>query len=180
MIDFKKIDTLIEYIEIGTIPEGKTFNEFAIEFYLETKTLTLSKYIRLKDKSSKLPKIMNTKKAGEVLFESEKSDEIKSFLSRKGYKEIPELSYTSVMLLRKVDLFSNWQKLIFFFEGGRTVQEINSSLKKELLPMEIEKLESFVKTELRLNDQELNWLLDKMSKIEKDKSLFKAIRKLTK
>lgn len=179
MIDFKKIDSLIEYIEIGKIPEGKTFNEFAIEFYLETKTLTLSKYIRLKDKSSKLPKIMNTKKAGEVLFESEKNDEIRSFLSRKGYKEIPELSYTSVMLLRKVDLFSNWQKLIFFFEGGRTVQEINSSLKKELLPMEVEKLENFIKTELRLNEQELNWLLDKMSKIEKDKSLFKAIRKLT-
>ena len=66
MVDFKKIDTLIGYIEEGSIPEDKSFNQFAIEFYLETKTLTLSKYLRLKGKSSKLPKIMNTKKAGEV------------------------------------------------------------------------------------------------------------------
>lgn len=180
MVDFKKIDTLIGYIEEGSIPEGKSFNQFAIEFYLETKTLTLSKYLRLKGKSSKLPKIMNTKKAGEVLFETDKNDEIKSFLSRKGYKQIPELNYTAVMLLRKVDLFDNWQKIVFFFEGGRTVQEINSSLKKELLPMEIEKLETFVKEELRLNDQELNWLLGKMEKIEHDKALYRAIRKLTK
>ncbi|WP_297596236.1 hypothetical protein [uncultured Cetobacterium sp.] len=180
MVDFKKIDTMIEYIEEGIIPEGKTFNQFAMEFYLETKTLTLSKYIRLKGKSSKLPKIMNTKKAGEVLFETEKSDEIKSFLSRKGYKVTPELNYTSIMLLRKVDLFSNWQKLVFFFEGGRTVQEINSSLKKDLLPMEIEKLEIYIKEELRLNEQELNWLLDKIQKIEHNKALYKAIKKLTK
>lgn len=180
MVDFKKIDLMIEYIEEGAVPEGESFNKFAMDFYLETKTLTLSKYLRLKDKNSKLPKIMNTKKAGEVLFETGKSDEIKSFLSRKGFKTPPELNYTAIMLLRKVDLFSNWQKLVFFFEGGRTVQEINSSLKKDLLPMEIEKLERFIKDELRLNDQELNWFLGKMEKVEKDKALYRAIRKLTK
>ncbi|MGL4897206.1 MAG: hypothetical protein ACRC31_02070, partial [Cetobacterium sp.] len=122
----------------------------------------------------------NTKKAGEVLFETEKNDEMKSFLSRKGFKTLPELNYTAVMLLRKVDLFTNWQKLVYFFEGGRTIQEINSSLKKELLPMEVEKLERFIKDELRLNDQELNWFLGKMEKVEKDKALYRAIRKLTK
>lgn len=180
MLDFNKIDLMIENIENGVIPEGKSFNEFAIEFYLATKTLTLSKYVRLKGKNSKIPKIMNTRKAGEVLFESEKNDEIKSFLSRKGYKVIPELNYTVVMLLRKTDLFNNWQKIVYFFEGGRTIQEINSSLKKELLPMEIEKLEIFIKDELKLNDQELNWLLDKFSKIENNKAILKAIKKLTK
>lgn len=180
MIDFEKIDSMIEMIEKGIVPEGKTFNDFAKEFYLATKTLTLSKYIRLKGKASKLPKLMNTKKAGEVLLDTEKSDEIKSFLSRKGYKEIPELSYTSVMLLRKIDLFDNWQKILYFFEGGRTVQEINSSLKKDLLPMEVEKLETYIKEELKLNDQELNWLLDKFGKIENNKTLLKAMKKLTK
>ncbi|MGL5377408.1 MAG: hypothetical protein ACRCZR_03570 [Cetobacterium sp.] len=180
MVDFKKIDDFIEFIENGTIPENKSFNEFAIEFYLETKTLTLSKYLRLKERTSKMPKIMNTKKAGEILFETNKSDEIRTFLSRKGFKEIPELNYTIVMLVRKVELFQNWQKILFFFEGGRTVQEINSSLKKELLPMEIEKLETFIKEELRLSDQELNWFLGKVGKVENNKALSKAVKKLIK
>lgn len=180
MIDFEKIDLMMDLIEKGIVPEGKTFNEFAKEFYLATKTLTLSKYIRLKGKNSKLPKLMNTRKAGEVILDTEKNDEIKSFLARRGYKDIPELNYTSVMLLRKIDLFDNWQKILYFFEGGRTVQEINSSLKKELLPMEVEKLENFIKEELKLNDQELNWLLDKFEKIEKNKFLLKSVKKLVK
>ncbi|MGL5001189.1 MAG: hypothetical protein ACRC6J_05660 [Cetobacterium sp.] len=178
MVDFKKIDNIIDYIEAGTIPENKSFNEFAVEFYLETKTLTLSKYLRLKEKTSKMPKIMNTKKAGELLFETNKNEEVKSYLSRKGFKEIPELNYTAVMLLRKVELLQNWQKIIFFFEGGRTIQEINSSLKKDLLPMEVDKLEKFIKEELRLSDQELNWFLGKIGKVEKDKALSKAVKKL--
>ncbi|MGL5903569.1 MAG: hypothetical protein ACRCZO_12875 [Cetobacterium sp.] len=180
MVDFKKIDDFIEFIENGTIPENKSFNEFAIEFYLETKTVTLSKYLRLKERTSKMPKIMNTKKAGEILFETNKSDEIRTFLSRKGFKEIPELNYTIVMLVRKVELFQTWQKILFFFEGGRTVQEINSSLKKELLPMEIEKLETFIKEELRLSDQELNWFWGKVGKVENNKALSKAVKKLIK
>ncbi|MGL6113955.1 hypothetical protein [Cetobacterium sp. SF1] len=180
MIDFKKIDEMIEFIEEGIIPEGKTFNQFAIEFYIATKAIPLSKYLRSKDRSSKMPKIMNTKKAGEVLFETEKSDEIMTFLSRKGYKLVPQLNYKCIMVLRKVDLFVNWQKLITYFTGNATVQEINNSLKPVLLPGEVEKLESFIKTELRLNDQEFNWLLDKFSKIEKDKILSKSLRKLAK
>lgn len=180
MIDFKKIDDMIKYIENGEIYEGKTFNQFVTEFYLETKTITLSKYLRLKGKHSKMPKIMNTKKAGEVLYETEKDGDIKSFLSRKGFKTIPELNYTCIMLLRKVDLFINWQKIIFYFEGGRTIQEINSSLKKQLLPMEIEKLEIYIKNELKLNDQELNYFLNKYEKVHNNKVLSRAIKKLIK
>ncbi len=178
MVDFEKVDFMIEIIEKGLVPEGKSFNEFAIEFYLETRTITLSKYLRLRGRATKLPKLMNTKKAGELLFETEKDSEVLTFLSRKGYKEIPQLNYTAVMLLRKLDLFSNWQRLLVFFEGGKTIQEINSSLKRELLPMEIEKLEKFVKDELKINDKELNFLLDKIGKIEKNKTLYKSVKKL--
>lgn len=178
MIDFEKIDVMIDCIERNTVPQEQTFNQFAVEFYLETKTITLSKYLRLKGRTSKLPKLMNTKKAGEILYETEKDSEVLTYLARKGYKEIPELNYTVIMLLRKVDLFSNWQRVIAFFEGGKTIQEINSSLKKELLPMEIEKLESFIKSELNINDKELNFLLDKIGKIEKNKMLSKSVKKL--
>ncbi|MBC2856775.1 MAG: hypothetical protein RR191_02595 [Cetobacterium sp.] len=178
MIDFKKIDEMVDFIEQGTLPENKTFNQFAVEFYLSTKTIPLSKYLKTKNRTSKVPKIMNTKKAGEVIFYSEKDDEIKVFLSRRGFKIIPELNYTSVMLLRKVDLFVNWQKLITYFEGAATVQEINNSLKPMLLPGEVEKLEKFVKTELKINDQEFNWLLDKFIKIENNKSIIKSLKKL--
>ncbi|MCJ8342309.1 MAG: hypothetical protein MJH09_05605 [Cetobacterium sp.] len=178
MIDFKKIDTMIDYIEEGTLPENKTFNEFAVDFYSATKSIPLSKYLRSKERGSKMPKIMNTKKAGEVLLESEKNDEVKTLLKRNGYSSIPQLNYKCVMVLRKVDLYVNWQKLISYFTGNATVQEINNSLKPVLLPGEVEKLESFVKDELKLNDQEYNWLLDKFGKIERDKTLAKSLRKL--
>lgn len=178
MINFKKIDEMILMIEENKIPDNSTFNQFAIEFYIETKTLTLSKYLRLNDKNSKLPKIMNTRKAGEVLFESEKNEEIKRFLSRKGYSTIPQLNYSAVMVLRKIELLENWQRLIFFFEGGRTIQEINSSLRKELLPMEKTKIENYIKTELALSESELEWLISKLDKIENNKELKRAIKKL--
>lgn len=180
MIDFKKIDEMIMEVESGTIPEGKTFNQFAVDFYIATKSIPLSKYLKTNGRTSKMPKIMNTKKAGEVIFETEKNDEIKTLLSRKGYREIPELNYKAIMLLRKVDLFINWQKLITYFNGNTTVQEINNSLKPVLLPGEAEQLENFIKNELRINDQEFNWLLDKFSKIEKNKILAKSLRRLSK
>lgn len=178
MVNFKKVDKMISLIEENKISDNTTFNAFAIEFYIETKTLTLSKYLRLNDKNSKLPKIMNTRKAGEVLFETEKNEEVKRFLARKGYPTIPELNYSAVMVLRKIDLLENWQRLIFFFEGGRTVQEINNSLRKELLPMERVKIENYLKTELAISESELDWLISKLDKIENNKELKKAIRKL--
>lgn len=178
MIDFKLIDSYIEIIEENLVPEGKTFNEFAIEFFKLTQTVPLSKYLRKIDKTSRLPKIMNTKKAGEVLFLTGKDDEVKSYLKRKGYKEIPQLDYRSVMLLRKIDPILNWNKIFQFFDGKGSVQEINSSLKPKLLPVEVEKLETFIKEELKLNEQDFNWLLNKMNKISKDKTLEKSVKKI--
>lgn len=178
MVDFKKIDEMIEIIESNQIPEGKTFNEFVIEFFNEVKTIPLSKYLRTKGKDKRLPKIMNSKKAGEVLIDTKKDDEIQTFLKRKGYKEIPELDYKAVMLLRKTDLFSNWKKLILYFEGAGTVQEINNSTKPTLLPQEVEILENYLKKELNITEQEFNWLISKFSKIQKDKEMLKALKKL--
>lgn len=84
MVDFKKVDEYIGYIEEGTVPKGMTFNEFAMEFYHESKIIPISKYLRSRGKTSKLPKIMNTKKAGEILCDTEKfGDEVKTFLKEK-------------------------------------------------------------------------------------------------
>lgn len=179
MVDFKKIDEMIELIENNEVPENQEFNDFVIEFFNEVKTIPLSKYLRTKGKDKRLPKIMNSKKAGEILIDSKKDDEILTFLKRKGYKEIPQLDYKAVMLLRKTDLFSNWKKLLLYFEGAGTVQEINNSTKPILLPQEVEKLETYVKDELNLTEQELNWLVTKFGKIQKDRELFKALNKLS-
>ena len=106
MVDFKKVDEYIDYIEEGRIPDGMTFNEFAVEFYNESKVIPLSKYLRNKGRTSKIPKIMNTKKTGEILYDTEKSgDEIRTFLKRKGFDKVPELNYTLVMLVRKISIF---------------------------------------------------------------------------
>lgn len=83
------------------------------------------------------------------------------------------------MLLRKTDLLSNWKKVLLFFEGEGTVEEINSSTRPILLPQEIEKLESYVKDELNINDQELNWLLTKFEKMQKNKMILKSLQKLS-
>lgn len=120
MIDFKKVDEYIEYIEKGTVPENMTFNEFAVEFYKESKVIPLSKYLRSRGRASKMPKIMNTKKAGEILYDTEKAgDEIKTFLRRKGYDKVPELNYTIVMLVRKIELLDNWKKIIAYLQEIR-------------------------------------------------------------
>ncbi len=179
MVNFAKIDEMIEIIENNQIPDGMTFNEYVCEFYNEVKTIPLSKYLRTKDKVKRLPKIMNSKKAGEVILASEKDEEIKTFLKRKGYKEIPQLDYKSIMLLRKTDLLSNWKKVLLFFEGEGTVEEINSSTRPILLPQEVEKLESYIKEELNINEQELNWLLSKFEKMQKNKMILKSLQKLS-
>lgn len=180
MTDFKKIDEYIDYVEKNIIPEGMTFNEFAIEFYETTKIIPLSKYLRNKNKLTKLPKIMNMKSAGEFLLDTEKDahGDIKSFLKRKGHKEIPELNYTMIMLVRKTDLFSNWSKIFIYLGGDKTIEEINNSTKLSLFPEEIEKLENFIKEELKINDSELNSLLSKIKKIENNKMLLRAVKKL--
>ncbi len=178
MLDFKKIDEMIELIEDSIIPEGYSNNEFFIEFFKVVQLIPLSKYLRTKEKDSKLPKIMNSKKAGEILIATQKDDEIKLYLKRKGYSEIPELDYKSIMLLRKTDLYSNWNKVIAFLEGKGTVGEINQSTRKALLPQEIEMLENYIRSSLSIDEKELNWLLNKMKKVEEDKSIAKALKKL--
>lgn len=178
MLDFKKIDEMIELIEDSIIPEGYSNNEFFIEFFKVVQLIPLSKYLRTKEKDSKLPKIMNSKKAGEILIATQKDDEIKLYLKRKGYSEIPELDYKSIMLLRKTDLYSNWNKVIAFLEGKGTVGEINQSTRKALLPQEIEMLENYIRSSLSIDEKELNWLLNKIKKVEEDKSIAKALKKL--
>lgn len=178
MLDFKKIDEMIELIEDSIIPVGYSNNEFFIEFFKVVQLIPLSKYLRTKEKDSKLPKIMNSKKAGEILIATQKDDEIKLYLKRKGYSEIPELDYKSIMLLRKTDLYSNWNKVIAFLEGKGTVGEINQSTRKALLPQEIEMLENYIRSSLSIDEKELNWLLNKMKKVEEDKSIAKALKKL--
>ncbi|WP_349764335.1 hypothetical protein [Fusobacterium sp. SYSU M8D902] len=178
MVDFKKIDSMIETIEQGVIPDGYTNNEFFMEFFDTVNLIPLSKYLRSKGKDSKLPKIMNAKKAGEVLLLTYRDDEVKIYLKRKGYSEIPQLDYRSIMLLRKIDLYGNWNKVISFLEGKGSVGEINQSTRKLLLPQEVELLELHIKTLLSIEEKELNWLLSKIKKIEESKELKRAIKKL--
>jgi len=83
------------------------------------------------------------------------------------------------MLLRKTDLLSNWKKVLLFFEGEGTVEEINSSTRPILLPQETEKLENYIKEELNINEQELNWLLTKFEKMQKNKMILKSLQKLS-
>ena len=178
MVDFTAVDRMIDIIEDGSIPAGTTFNDFAIKFYLESKALPLSKYLRNKGKTKRLPKIMNTKKAGEVLWMTEKDEDTIKFLKRRGYKDIPSLDYTCVMLLRKTDLMSNWTKILSYFEGKGTIEEINNSTRTILLPDEKEKLETFVVKELNVNQKEYEWLINKYSQIMDNKEVGRAIKKL--
>lgn len=179
MVDFKKVDEYIGYIEEGTIPEGMTFNEFAVTFYQESKVIPISKYLRSRGRTSKMPKIMNTKKTGEILYETERAgDEVKMFLKRKGYDKIPELNYTLVMLVRKIELIDNWKKIIAYLHGDKTIEEINNSTKTKLLPGEVAKLEEYIMEELNIDEDKLNWFLSKFNKLENNKELLRAVKKL--
>ena len=179
MVDFKKVDEYIDYIEEGRIPDGMTFNEFAVEFYNESKVIPLSKYLRNKGRTSKIPKIMNTKKTGEILYDTEKSgDEIRTFLKRKGFDKVPELNYTLVMLVRKIDLLDNWKKIIAYLQGDKTIEEINNSTKSKPLPGEVARLEQYIMNELHIDDEKLNWFLTKFKKLESNRELLRAVKKL--
>ena len=178
MVNFEKINEMIEIISRGEIPESKTFNEFAMDFYLETKMVPLSKYLKMEGKTSKLPKIMNTKKGGELLFNTQKNDETLKFLKRQGYDEIPQLNFTCVMLLRKVDTLSNWKKIIDYFNGKGTIEEINNSTRVNLLPEEEKKIDDYIKFNLGVSDTELRWLKDKFKIIYSNKELLRSIKKV--
>lgn len=56
MVNFDKVDEMIEIIEDGELQDGKNFNQFAVEFYLESKSLPLSKYLRMQKKTKKCQK----------------------------------------------------------------------------------------------------------------------------
>jgi len=178
MVDFEKINEMIEIIASGELPSSKTFNQFAIDFYLETKMVPLSKYLRMKGKTNKMPKIMNTKKGGELLFNTKKNLEVTKFLKRRGYEEVPELNFTCVMLLRKVDTISNWKKVLAYFEGKGTIEEINNSTRVRLLPEEEKKIEEYIKMNLEISDTELKWLKNKFKKIYENKELLRSIKKI--
>ncbi|WP_372715265.1 hypothetical protein [Ilyobacter sp.] len=178
MVNFEKVDEMINIIEDGDLKDGKNFNQFAIEFYLESKSLPLSKYLRMQKKTKKMPKIMNTKKAGEVLYFTEKDDDAKRFLKRKGYSEIPQLNYTCIMLLRKVDIITNWTKVLSYFEGKGTIEEINNSTRTELLPEEKKKMDEFIKEKLKLSEKEYDWFCVKLSKVFEDREIMKALKKV--
>lgn len=178
MINFNKINKMISLIENNEILEDYTFNDFAIQFYLEVKLIPLSKYLRTNNIVSKMPKIMNMRKAGELLNFTKNDEETLNFLKRKGYSEIPDLDYRSIMLLRKIDPMDNWKKIIAFINGDKSIEEINQSTKPMLFPQEIKKLEDFIKNELKIDDNDFEKLMSLYSKIQKNKELSRAIKKL--
>lgn len=181
MADFQKINEMIDLIEANKLPEGMTFNEFSLAFYEEVRLLPLSKYLRSVGKDKRLPKVMNMRKAGEVLKETFGDADILSFVKRKSKtNQVPELDYRSIMLLRRIDLRENWEKIFRFFRGSETVAEINATTRPDLLPQEIELLEEFIQRELQLKEDEFEWFLQKFRTVLQDKALMRALRKLTK
>ena len=57
MINFEKINKMIDLIEESQIMEGLTFNEFAIEFYSEVKLVPLSRYLKTNNRVKRMPKL---------------------------------------------------------------------------------------------------------------------------
>lgn len=179
MVNFEKINRLIDMVGENEIEEGLSFNEFAVEFYNEVKLVPLSKYLKTSNRATKMPKIMNMKKAGELILFTKADDEVLSFLKRKGFSEIPELDYKTIMLLRKVDPIDNWKKVLYYMNGEKSVEEINMSTRPILFPQEIKKLEDFIKDELNLDDEAFETFMKLNSQAIKNKELMKAIKKLS-
>lgn len=178
MIDFNKINQMIALIENNEVMEGYSFNDFAMAFYSAVKLIPLSKYLRTNNIVTKLPKIMNMRKAGELLSFTKGDEETLAFLRRKGFPEIPDLDYRSIMLLRKIDPMDNWKKIIFFLNGDKSVEEINNSTKPMLFPQEIKKLEDFIKEELSLDEDSFEKFMKLYDKASKNKEIIKAMKKL--
>ena len=179
MLNFEKINNMIDLIEKNEIMPGLSFNEFAIAFYQEVKLVPLSRYLKTNNRAKRMPKIMTMKKAGELLLFTKTDDETLSFLKRKGYNEIPSLDYKTIMLLRKLDPIDNWKKVLAFFDGDKTVEEINLSTRPILFPQEIKKLEEYIKDELSLNDDDFEKFMSTCSVAIKNKEVMKAIKKLS-
>jgi len=178
MVDFNKIIEMCELILKNEIYDNKSFNEFCIEFFLETRTIPLSKFLRMRGYSSKLPKLMNTRKAGEVLSETINNPENIKILKKYSYDEIPQLNYSAIMVLRKTTLERNWKKVIEYIDGKGTIEEINRINRKVLLPEEKEKLEDFLKKELDLTSGEIEWFLEKAKIMIDNKKVYNAIKKI--
>lgn len=178
MVNFELIIEMIEKICIGDIQKGSTFNEFCIKFYLETKLLPLSKFLKIRGYSNKMPKIMNTRKAGEVLYESKGNKDVSNLIEKYGYTEIPQLNYSAIMVLRKVSIEKNWQKIVSYLKGEGTIDEILKNNKKMLLPEEVSKIKEFIQDELSINSNELQWLIEKHHKMRKNKKIINSINKL--
>lgn len=179
MINFDKINSYINHIENGTIPENMSFNEFFTDFFLITQHIPLSKYLRSNGFEKKIPKIMNSKKAGEVLTYSLKDPDIEIFFKRNGFKTAPELNYKVIMVLRKGDNYYNWKRVFDALEGKKTIQEITERGRSNLLPQEILKLETYAKENLKLNDKEFTQFMSKFSTILNNKELLRALKKLS-
>lgn len=178
MVNFELVLEMADTIAQGNVQKGMDFNDFCIKFYLETKIIPLSKFLKMKGFSNRMPKIMNTRKAGEVLFESKNNTDILELLKKEGYSDIPQLNYSAIMILRKTPLDKNWKKIISYLKGEGTIDEIIRSNKKVLIPDEREKISEYVQSELNLNSTELSWLLEKFNKIQNDKKIINSIKKL--
>ncbi|MBZ4683344.1 MAG: hypothetical protein PWP46_470 [Fusobacteriaceae bacterium] len=177
-MNVSKIENMINYISTSETPKNQDFNEFAVEFYLETRDIPLSKFLKVRNYSSKTPKIMNTKKAGELILETKNNPKIMSFLNDNGYSDIPKLNYSAIMLLRKIDPEKNWKKVIKYLKGKGTIDEINRKNKKTLLPEDRENLEKYLKEKLEITSDEFQKFLNLYSKVINDKELKKSINKL--
>ena len=75
MLNFEKINNMIDLIEKNEIMPGLSFNEFAIAFYQEVKLVPLSRYLKTNNRAKRMPKIMTMKKAGELLLFTKTDDE---------------------------------------------------------------------------------------------------------
>ena len=74
MLNFEKINNMIDLIEKNEIMPGLSFNEFAIAFYQEVKLLPLSRYLKTNNRAKRMPKVMTMKKAGELLLFTKTDD----------------------------------------------------------------------------------------------------------
>ena len=92
---------------------------------------------------------------------------------------MPSLDYKTIMLLRKLDPIDNWKKILAFFNGDKTVEEINLSTRPILFPQEIKKLEEYIKDELSLNDDDFEKFMSTCSVAIKNREVMKAIKKLS-
>ncbi len=178
MVNFDKIIEMIELICNSDYYTNKTFNDFAIEFFLETRAIPLSKFLRLRGFSNKMPKIMNLRKAGEVLYQTPNSKEVKEIFDSFNLVEVPQLNYSAIMVLRKTTIEKNWKKLLEYINGQGTIEDINRRNQTNLLPEEIEKIENYIKQDLALTSGEFQWFKEKAKKLLENKKTLNSLKKI--